>query len=584
MFHKDNYENKYFKYKNKYLKLKQFLQKGGGNLSNLNNTEWEGKFFNIKFGTASGSGIGNDIDVTIQKKGKGVFQGRATYERVHNKFDRIKITIKNFEFSLKLDDFTQQMMINMDQGKSMAYYVPPVGAPAGAPAFVPPSPDVPLEVKVLPDIVTQITNYIKFQVNEFKPDLTKPIKTERVEMFRDTLNQSLTAHPYSDNVKVYGSTLGTSPSLPFPTITHNTEIIFSQYDTLVAHRKIMKIDSSSKIALVDFANIQSPGGTPQFGSPAQEEKIVYRTNLFLPIYSLFQINKDTSSPLHKLNQIPGISVNHFYPETGGVYIPNVTQFKEFEEEMKADQKSVVSFTPTKLNIIASAAFNYNTRGRTRHIPTRESGGPPNGVTKRSPKYEELTKAKMRAQLRIALLNGNNTIILGAFGSGAFDNPPELISQYYSNILKEPEFMNKFKRIIFAIYSPNPDRNDNYDIFRDQFIIAYNGLPNFSVIEIDTGGGGAAAAPPPVVSPPVVSPPVVSTTLKPQIGKTYNTIPNPKVYARSYVREGKIIPGSVKIQIIKNDRGRNPENGRWLYKTHTPRGIKIAWIDEKSIIT
>jgi len=240
--------------------------------------------------------------------------------------------------------------------------------------------------------------------------------------------------------------------------------------------------------------------------------------------------------------------------------------------MKAGQRTVVEFPPTKLNIIASAAFNYNTKDGRRPIPTRERGGPPPGVSISSPDYERLTKAKMRSQLRIALLNENDTIILGAFGCGAFDNPPELISRYYSGIIKEPEFMNKFKRIIFAIYLDSAGINNNYNIFRDTF------RTDYAIIEmdIDGGGGGGAAA----------GPPVVPTTHKPQIDKTYNTIPNSKFYKSSDALDGTIIPSSLQIKIIRNERpgGENPKNGRWLYETLTPSGKKkIAWIDEESII-
>ena len=87
---------------------------------------------------------------------------------------------------------------------------------------------------------------------------------------------------------------------------------------------------------------------------------------------------------------------------------------------------------------------------------------------------------MRSQLRIALLNENDHIILGAFGCGAFDNPPKLISKYYCDVLQEDEFKMEFKIIIFAIYLHRPGRNDNYEIFLKTFRVNITKPSNFSI--------------------------------------------------------------------------------------------------------
>lgn len=82
-----------------------------------------------------------------------------------------------------------------------------------------------------------------------------------------------------------------------------------------------------------------------------------------------------------------------------------------------------------------------------------------------PYLAEATKNKMRTLFRIALVHGNDSLVLGAFGCGAFRNPPEHIAQIFHQVLEEDEFKDRFKKIFFAIlddhntgHKHNPDGN------------------------------------------------------------------------------------------------------------------------------
>jgi len=76
----------------------------------------------------------------------------------------------------------------------------------------------------------------------------------------------------------------------------------------------------------------------------------------------------------------------------------------------------------------------------------------------------ITKNKIRTIFRIALENGNDSLVLGAFGCGAFRNPPVQIARLFHDIINENEFNNRFKKIVFAIrntiwkHKHNPDGN------------------------------------------------------------------------------------------------------------------------------
>ncbi len=67
-----------------------------------------------------------------------------------------------------------------------------------------------------------------------------------------------------------------------------------------------------------------------------------------------------------------------------------------------------------------------------------------------PEHAEATKGKMRAILRACFHGGNDAIVLGAFGCGAFQNPPAHIARLFREVFEEAEFRGVFQRLVFAI--------------------------------------------------------------------------------------------------------------------------------------
>jgi uncharacterized protein (TIGR02452 family) len=84
--------------------------------------------------------------------------------------------------------------------------------------------------------------------------------------------------------------------------------------------------------------------------------------------------------------------------------------------------------------------------------------------KQLPKVEAVMKRRIRKVLAISLLNGHQTIVLGAWGCGVFQNDPKEIAKYFREVLTT-DFRNRFKKVVFAIYA-----NDEKFIrpFRDEF--------------------------------------------------------------------------------------------------------------------
>ena len=86
---------------------------------------------------------------------------------------------------------------------------------------------------------------------------------------------------------------------------------------------------------------------------------------------------------------------------------------------------------------------------------------------------EITCAKIRTIFRISLQNNHDAVVLGAFGCGIFHNPPQSIARCFNQVLNEPEFHNKFKKVVFAILEDQcsgllHNKKGNYQPFKDEF--------------------------------------------------------------------------------------------------------------------
>ena len=74
---------------------------------------------------------------------------------------------------------------------------------------------------------------------------------------------------------------------------------------------------------------------------------------------------------------------------------------------------------------------------------------------------EIHEKRLTRILDIALAEGNEVIILGAFGCGAFDNNPEIVARAAKNVISI--YLNAFETIEFAVYCA-PQDEKNFKIF------------------------------------------------------------------------------------------------------------------------
>ena len=82
-----------------------------------------------------------------------------------------------------------------------------------------------------------------------------------------------------------------------------------------------------------------------------------------------------------------------------------------------------------------------------------------------------TLSKMRTIFRIGLYQGHDALVLGAFGCGAFKNPPSQIAELFKKVMDSPEFRNKYRKIVFAVFDDHNSLTNgvsNYDAFKEVF--------------------------------------------------------------------------------------------------------------------
>lgn len=78
------------------------------------------------------------------------------------------------------------------------------------------------------------------------------------------------------------------------------------------------------------------------------------------------------------------------------------------------------------------------------------------------------KKRAKRPFSIAKANGTEVLIFGAFGCGAFQNPPEVVARAYKEVLAE--FVCDFDTVEFAVYCPKRDKTvnpsgNNYAVFK-----------------------------------------------------------------------------------------------------------------------
>jgi len=228
----------------------------------------------------------------------------------------------------------------------------------------------------------------------------------------------------------------------------NLEVYVVEADTIdAAHR--LCLSGYHPVAL-NFANQKKVGGGVIRGAQAQEEGLFRQSAYFLGL--------DISYNGHLHRQMNG---RYFIPEFGAVYTPSVTVFRGPEEE------GYPFIQPYQIDFIASAAYDFSKKSFSE-----------------TPEYVHHTKEKIRTILRLSVTTGHDSVVLGAFGCGAFKNPADVVARLFSEVLLEDEFQGQFRAVVFAIL--NGDQDNKLMIFQntlEHLITDFNSRRNQGICDI-----------------------------------------------------------------------------------------------------
>ena len=207
-----------------------------------------------------------------------------------------------------------------------------------------------------------------------------------------------------------------------PPYFNNTKIYCQNIDSY-----LKAIEMGEDCAVLNMASARSAGGGVTNGSRAQEEELCRRSNLIYSLYSFTPLGKKKFSfdNTHK--------ATYPIPTFGGIYSPFVSIYRKAETYEPMD-------APKQCSVISCSSIVH---------PELD---PNTGLLLN--RYIKPLKRKIRQIFRIAILNKHSKLVLGAFGCGAFKNPPKHVAQLFKEVLNEGEFIHSFEEICFAIIDDN----------------------------------------------------------------------------------------------------------------------------------
>ena len=208
-----------------------------------------------------------------------------------------------------------------------------------------------------------------------------------------------------------------------PASGHETEVRVEDKDCVQAAMDL--IDAGYNPAMLNLADLYTPGGLVEYGSGAQEENLCRRSNLILSLYQFSRSRVRQYPDLGLVNREDQYPMDERF---GGVYSGIVTFFRQSESH-----DSQLMEKPYNIPVISVAALSGPRIG-------------PDGLM--YPEETAITLDKMRTIFRIGILHGHDSLVLSALGCGAFANPPAHIARLFHQVVEE--FKHDYRLIDFAI--------------------------------------------------------------------------------------------------------------------------------------
>lgn len=227
-----------------------------------------------------------------------------------------------------------------------------------------------------------------------------------------------------NNTKVYG---GPDRVPTKPEVTRGFPIII--FENCGSQEAIFKyIKDDDRVAVLNFASYNHPGGKFCEGSRAQEEMLCHSSFLYNVLKEKQEYYKWNNEHKNKALYLDR-----------ALYIPKVKFFNESQI--------------VEVDVITCAAPNVGVGRRYNSITEEEN-------------YKVL-RSRIQFIIDIAEENNISTLILGAFGCGVFKQYPEDVAEIFTKVLQN----TSINRIIMAV----PGNDNNSKVFK-QYSDAFPSLP------------------------------------------------------------------------------------------------------------
>lgn len=189
--------------------------------------------------------------------------------------------------------------------------------------------------------------------------------------------------------------------------------------------------AGKKVCCLDFANNHSMGGAP-WSAGAQEESMCRVSTLYPCLAAQSKAFYEKHIQEYGRGEINDMGSDDL------IYIPGITVFKTDESIPKLKEEA--TWFNTDVIVCAAPVLSYYyDENQYRHIMTE----------------------RIKRILDVAAKEKVEVLILGAFGCGAFCNPPEIVSDIFASLIRN----YNFETVEFAVYCRSDMRN--FEVFEER---------------------------------------------------------------------------------------------------------------------
>jgi uncharacterized protein (TIGR02452 family) len=185
-----------------------------------------------------------------------------------------------------------------------------------------------------------------------------------------------------------------------------------EMDTLQCAESLIK--QGLRPLVLNMASAAHAGGGYRHGALAQEETLFYKSTYAL---SLDPVWNPTAASFYDRDELRGDKA---------VYSPSVVVFRDADYNLlEWEDCFVVDFVA-----VAGICLSRSERLTAQQL--------------------QLTLAKIRAIFSTAVAYQHDSLVLGALGCGVFRNDPEQVAALFKQVINEPAYRGRFRKIAFAI--------------------------------------------------------------------------------------------------------------------------------------